>query len=193
MIHYIISFTVYTLAMSGLIALALFVYKKVMTGNLTGKSSKILSIEETMVINPRKTLMIVKAGEERFLIASDIDKTSLIAKLGQNENIPCEKQQTTEVPKSEKSFVDLDQVKNSIESKNIDVLFRKNNKKIINTDKNGSKVVHFEPINGKNSQQMRVRRQSDAKRAKNVTIDVGEVKNHGLSTIKEIAHKVNEL
>jgi len=78
---YVINFAVYTLAMTGLIFFALFVYKKVMSGGFCTKSSKDLSIEETLNINPRKTLMIVRAGEERFLIASDVDKTSLISKL----------------------------------------------------------------------------------------------------------------
>ena len=79
--HYIISFTVYTLSMSGLIALALFVYKKVTNISTANKKTKSLTIEETMSVGPRKTLMIVKAGSERFLIASDVDKTTLISKL----------------------------------------------------------------------------------------------------------------
>ena len=80
---YIVHFIVYTLAMSGLIFFALFIYKKFMNGGFVAKGAKTLSIEETMNINPRKSLMIVKAGDERFLIASDTDKTSLIAKLGE--------------------------------------------------------------------------------------------------------------
>ena len=34
-----------------------------------------------MNLSPRKTLYVIKAENERFLIASDVDKTSLIAKL----------------------------------------------------------------------------------------------------------------
>ena len=192
MIHYIISFTVYTLAMSGLIALALYVYKKVMTGNLSGKNSKLLSIEETMAINPRKTLMIVKAGEERFLIASDIDKTSLIAKLGQDESVE-HQNHTAALTEKEKSFVDLSEVKTSIESKNIDVLFPNKDKRETEKVKKDPKVVHFESINGRNPYQIRQRRQPGSGRRHNVTIEVGQVRNHGLSTIKEIAQKVNEL
>lgn len=86
---YVMNFAVYTLAMTGLIFFALYIYKKVMAGGFCTKTSKDLSIEETLNINPRKTLMIVKAGDERFLIASDVDKTSLIAKLenANKENI----------------------------------------------------------------------------------------------------------
>lgn len=85
---YILNFMVYTMAMGGLIFFALFIYKKVMNGNFSSQGSKMLSIEETMSINPRKSLMIVRAGNERFLIASDIDKTTLISKL--DENFSCE-------------------------------------------------------------------------------------------------------
>lgn len=83
---YLVSFTVYTMAMCGLIFFALFVYKKFAQGNLYSSSSKFLNIEDTLNIAPRKTLYVVRAGNEKFLIAGDIDKTSLIAKLGTNTN-----------------------------------------------------------------------------------------------------------
>ena len=54
MAHYIVSFIVYTCAMSGLIALALFVYKKVTNISSTGRKTKMLSVEEVLNINPRK-------------------------------------------------------------------------------------------------------------------------------------------
>lgn len=53
-----------------------------MAGGLGGSSSKFLSIEETMNINPRKSLLVVRAGNEKFLVASDVDRTTLISKLG---------------------------------------------------------------------------------------------------------------
>ncbi len=92
---YLINFMVYTLAMVGLIFLALFIYKKtaVMPG---GKSrSKFLGVEDVMSLTPRKSLYVVRAGSERFLIASDMDRTTLISKLdGDNSaerNIPQER------------------------------------------------------------------------------------------------------
>ena len=84
---YMIHFTVYTLAMCGLIFFALFVYKKVMIGDFRSKGKKLLDIEETMHINPRKSLLIVRADNERFLIASDVDSTSLIAKLDKSAKV----------------------------------------------------------------------------------------------------------
>ena len=80
---YIANFTVYTMAMLGLICFALFVYKKFANGN-TNNKSKFLGIEECISLAPRKNLYIVRAGTERFLIASDVDKTNLISKLDDN-------------------------------------------------------------------------------------------------------------
>ncbi len=88
---YLVNFMIYTLAMVGIIFLALFIYKKtaVMPG---GKSrSKFLGVEDVMSLTPRKNLYVVRAGNERFLIASDMERTTLISKLennSQEENIP---------------------------------------------------------------------------------------------------------
>ena len=42
-------------------------------------------MHDTLSLGPRKTLYIVSAGEEKFLIAGDVDKTSLISKLGESK------------------------------------------------------------------------------------------------------------
>lgn len=79
---YVINFAVYTMAMLGLMFFALMVYKK--TSNFADGNKKnlnTLKIEESMSIAPRKTLHIVRAGSERFLIASDAETTTLISKL----------------------------------------------------------------------------------------------------------------
>ncbi len=80
---YIANFTVYTMAMLGLICFALFVYKKFLNGS-SGSKSQFLGIEECISLAPRKNLYVVRAGRERFLIASDVDKTNLISKLDDN-------------------------------------------------------------------------------------------------------------
>jgi len=81
MTGYLVNFSIYTLAMVGIIFAALFVFKGVMTGRGFSKKSEFLNIQEVMNLTPRKTLYVIRAGEERFLLASDVDKTSLIAKL----------------------------------------------------------------------------------------------------------------
>ena len=82
---YIINFTVYTLAMIGLIFFALLIFKKIVNGTTYSKKASFLTVEESMNLAPRKTLYVVKAGSEKFLIASDADKTTMISRLETSE------------------------------------------------------------------------------------------------------------
>ena len=95
---YLINFIVYTAAMVGIIFLALFVYKKFSYCSVS--KSKFLDIEDCIGLGPRKNLYVIRAGHERFLVASDVDKTSLISKIDiksnngdviniQSENMQC--------------------------------------------------------------------------------------------------------
>ena len=77
---YLANFIVYTLAMVGVIMLAVLIFKTSTTTGVKAKS-KFLKVHDTLSLGPRKTLYIVSAGEEKFLIAGDVDKTSLISKL----------------------------------------------------------------------------------------------------------------
>lgn len=79
--HYIASFAIYTMAMIGLICLSLFVYKKFAITSITTKRKGILKVEDVLGLSPRKTLYIVRAGNEKFLIAADLERTTLISKL----------------------------------------------------------------------------------------------------------------
>ena len=79
---YLTNFIVYTLAMVGVMVLALMVFKNATLGGHKG-NAKFLKVLDTMSLGPRKTLYIVSAGEEKFLIAGDVDKTTLISKLKQ--------------------------------------------------------------------------------------------------------------
>lgn len=212
---YIVHFIVYTLAMSGLIFFALFVYKKFMNGGFSAKGAKTLSIEETMNINPRKSLMIVKAGDERFLIASDTDKTSLIAKLGEI-NV----QRTVQTPTvSNADSTDLERFRDIIKIAkqenidNIDIsdfIPSKNKRTTKVTDiktakkskqptvKNQVKSpVHLEVITDMNpeipTRNSRKTQYTTKNHGKKVNIEVGQIKNHGFSTMKEMAAKVYEL
>lgn len=78
---YLVNFAVYTMAMIGLIFFALMLYKKFAIGGDCSKKSGFLGVEDSISIAPRKNLYVVRAGNERFLIAGDIDKTTLISKL----------------------------------------------------------------------------------------------------------------
>ena len=81
---YLANFMVYTLAMVGIIAVALLVFKGA-TGCGGGIKSKYLRVLDTLSLAPRKTLYIVSTGREKFLIAGDVDKTTLISKLETSE------------------------------------------------------------------------------------------------------------
>lgn len=82
---YMLNFIVYTTAMVGLIFLAVFVYKKF--SYCSGTKSKFLNIEDSISIGARKELFVVRAGNEKFLVASDVGRTSLISKLNTNSDI----------------------------------------------------------------------------------------------------------
>ena len=77
---YLANFMVYTFAMVGVIVIALLVFKNSTSGGSI-KKSKYLKVIDSMSLAPRKNLYIVSAGEEKFLIAGDVDKTTLISKL----------------------------------------------------------------------------------------------------------------
>ena len=81
---YLANFMVYTFAMVGVIVIALLVFKNA-TSQGTGTKSKYLKVIDSMSLAPRKTLYIVSTGKEKFLIAGDVDKTTLISKLETNE------------------------------------------------------------------------------------------------------------
>ena len=83
---YLTHFVVYILAMLSVIGIALFVYKKFSISNIGGKKSGSLAVEEVLSLSPRKTLYVVNANGEKFLIAGDLERTTLISKLNNNIN-----------------------------------------------------------------------------------------------------------
>lgn len=80
MTGYLMSFLVYTLAMVGVLFVALFVFKT-FSNKCFSKGSALLKVEDSMNLAPRKTLYVINAQNEKFLIASDADRTTLISKL----------------------------------------------------------------------------------------------------------------
>ena len=81
MTSYLVNVIVYTTAMIGIIFLAVLVYKKFSCNNVS--KSQFLNVEDCISLAPRKNLYVVRAGDERFLVASDAERTSLISKLGE--------------------------------------------------------------------------------------------------------------
>lgn len=86
MTGYLASFSIYTMAMIGIIFFALFVFKT-FSNKCFSKKSAMLNVEDSMGLSPRKTLYIINADNQRFLIAADIDRTTLISQLDSNAKV----------------------------------------------------------------------------------------------------------
>lgn len=92
-------------------------------------------------------------------------------------------------------------IKKDTEENNIDILYPNklkkfsDNKPKSNTQKNNrNKSVHLEVITRNNPNAASLNRHHlETSKSENVDIEVGEIKNHGLSTIREMVHKVNEM
>lgn len=84
MLQYIIAFSLYTLAMVGIFFIAFVVYKKTMEGN-SSKFGEGIKIENMLRLSQRKSLYIVNVQGERFLIASDPENTTFLAKLANRD------------------------------------------------------------------------------------------------------------
>lgn len=195
---YIANFTVYTMAMLGLIFFAIFVYKKFMEGGLSNKNSKYLSIEETMPINPRKSLLIVRAGNERFLVASDMDRTTLLSKLDYETT-----QRSTQKDFRRFENIMTEELPQNI-NQEIEKLIPQTQTRLIDMDivQNNKQPIHLEPIQAPNPEGAKLRRGMDRREPNNktqtsnnqqVVLDFSKRQNKELTTIREMAKKINEL
>lgn len=182
---YLVNFTVYTMAMLGLIFFAVFVYKKFANGGIYKDNTKFLSIEETMSINPRKSLLVVRAGNEKFLIASDVDRTTMLSKL-----------ETTQKIRPQETFNKM-----MIEEEPSPVIStRKPQQRIIDMDiiQPEHEPVRLETIRQKNPEGRTLKPQMDRREPskqteKTVVLDFDKPTNHGFTTMREMAKKINEL
>ena len=178
---YVVNFTVYTLAMTGLICFAVFVYKKITDGSFRSNNSKYLNVEESMSLSPRKTLHIVRAGNEKFLIASDVDRTTLISKL-EDDNVPS--------IKTSKKSVNVSKTENVSEIKVPKAVVKETD-----VETEDEKIVHLEKIYP-SKKKVAVRPGTKVQRRRTMPQPVQEVedyKKHGFSPIKEMAKRINEL
>lgn len=99
--QYLICFIAYTFAMIGVIALSVVVYKKCFAKDMDVKKTQYLAVENRLNLSARKSLYVINAGGEKFLIAGDIDKTTFLAKLSDNSEEISEEKNTVkfELPK----------------------------------------------------------------------------------------------
>lgn len=108
---YLTNFIVYTFAMVGVIMFAVFIFKT-STSTSKRKTGNNLKVIDTLSLGPRKTLYVISTGEEKFLIAGDVDRTSLISKLDEKRDIKIVKEeiqdfkQILEEPSKKVSYMD---------------------------------------------------------------------------------------
>lgn len=84
---YLVNFAAYSFAMIGFILTVVYVYKKSVNPSYGNKKKNFLQVENSLRISPVKTIYVIKAGSERFLIAGDTATTTMLAKLEDNSNI----------------------------------------------------------------------------------------------------------
>lgn len=95
--------------------IALCIYKKVTTTIQKGTNGDFLRLEHRLDLSARKSIYVIRAGNERFLIASDLEHTSFLAKLNDTK-----REQNREIPPSSS---DLRQVRTfELEEEKIPVL-----------------------------------------------------------------------
>ena len=80
MTTHIIAFIFYTLAMLGVMFVAFAVYKNIVLNQNSTHTSK-LKIEDMLRLNQRKSRYVINFDNEKFLIASDVERTTFLAKL----------------------------------------------------------------------------------------------------------------
>ena len=82
---YIMNFAVYSFAIMGFFVALLLVYKKAVNSDKILNKKNFLKVESTLKLSPVKSIYVIKAGNERFLIAGDTSNTTMLAKLEDNQ------------------------------------------------------------------------------------------------------------
>ncbi len=96
MVSYLINFSVYTLAMIGVILLGFVIVQKSLSGGFAQNRPGFMLLEQTLCIEPRKNIHLIKAGSERFLISTDAQGTSFLTKIAEDNSPAVFKTESTE-------------------------------------------------------------------------------------------------
>lgn len=80
MLTYIMAFIFYTMAMVGVLLIGFVVYKKTFS-TTKGEKKGMMKVLDTLNIGPKKMLMVVEIKNVKYLIATDADRTTFLAKL----------------------------------------------------------------------------------------------------------------
>ena len=101
MLTYITAFIFYTLAMIGVMLMGFVIYKKMIMPKQEVKG--MIKVLDKTSITPKKSLMVVKVKNEKFLIALDAERTTFLSKL-------TDEKQTTKEQKEEKVILQNPQI-----------------------------------------------------------------------------------
>lgn len=94
---YLVGFSVYTLAMIGIIFVGFVVVKKCSMARRGARShNDFLEIETSLSLEPRKTVHVIRAGGERILLATDAESTTFLTKLEAGEHVSLERKMPKE-------------------------------------------------------------------------------------------------
>ena len=115
---YLVHFSIYTLAMVGVIFLAMVVFKKSMLSTSKSKKKGFLEIDDALNISARKSIYVIRAGKEKFLIASDAESTSFLAKLEEGQALP----EPTAPIRQEKEYISYERDRTPVRTSNEPVM-----------------------------------------------------------------------
>ena len=122
---YMAHFAVYIFAMTGLFALAFWTYKKFSLSVSSEGNGEFLKVENLLHLGGGKKLLVVKAGEEKFLISSDNEKVGLISKLENKSD-----KKSSKIRIDEENLLPVYEVKEERSKKNIVSAMKRSNDKI---------------------------------------------------------------
>jgi len=100
MMTYITAFIFYTLAMIGILLVGFVIYKKTFVIN-KGENKGMIKILDSYPIGPKKTLLVVRIKNEKFLIASGAEHTTFLSKLS-DENTKSQALEKNSQPRMKK-------------------------------------------------------------------------------------------
>ncbi|MBR2069268.1 MAG: flagellar biosynthetic protein FliO [Candidatus Gastranaerophilales bacterium] len=107
MLTYITAFIFYTLAMIGVLLLGFVIYKKTIMP-IKQENKGMIKVIDKVAISPKKSLLVVRVKNEKFLIAMDAERTTFLSKLTDEKMLKEQKEEkiTEQKPSYNKNYVD---------------------------------------------------------------------------------------
>ena len=97
MLTYIAAFIFYTLAMIGVLLIGFVIYKKTIMPS-KAENKGMIKVLDKINVSPKKSLLVVKVKNEKFLIALDVERTTFLSKLADDKQLPKEQKDERMIP-----------------------------------------------------------------------------------------------